>query len=109
MSVEQFVNFPPLSFSAALLNSPSGGKRFPFHDKMSRYLRQYEKEHMKMAMLKQEETFKQQVITNYIDFPNQEFHQLSQNFLESCTVSQINQVCFLRFRNCTGCTEFSSY
>jgi hypothetical protein len=31
---------------------------------MSRYLRQYEKEHMKMAMLKQEETFKQQVIKN---------------------------------------------
>lgn len=34
---------------------------------MSRYLRQYEKEHMKMAMLKQEETFKQQV---------QELHRL---------------------------------
>lgn len=31
---------------------------------MSRYhLKQYEKEHMKMAMLKQEETFKQQVRT----------------------------------------------
>jgi hypothetical protein len=28
---------------------------------MSRYLKQYEKEHMKMAMLKQEETFKHQV------------------------------------------------
>ncbi|KAL6658027.1 hypothetical protein ACP70R_004274 [Stipagrostis hirtigluma subsp. patula] len=34
---------------------------------MSRYLKQYEKEHMKMAMLKQEETFKQQV---------QELHRL---------------------------------
>ncbi|CAM0955584.1 unnamed protein product [Alopecurus aequalis] len=34
---------------------------------MSRYLRQYEKGHMKMAMLKQEETFKQQV---------QELHRL---------------------------------
>jgi len=32
-------------------------------EKMSRYhLKQYEKEHMKMAMLKQEETFRQQVI-----------------------------------------------
>ncbi|XP_040378739.1 uncharacterized protein LOC102707568 [Oryza brachyantha] len=34
---------------------------------MSRHLKQYEKEHMKMAMLKQEETFKQQV---------QELHRL---------------------------------
>ncbi|TVU46476.1 hypothetical protein EJB05_06016 [Eragrostis curvula] len=34
---------------------------------MSRYLKQYEKEHMKMAMLRQEETFKQQV---------QELHRL---------------------------------
>uniref|UniRef100_A0A0D9VVM1 Uncharacterized protein n=1 Tax=Leersia perrieri TaxID=77586 RepID=A0A0D9VVM1_9ORYZ len=36
---------------------------------MSRYLKQYEKEHMKMAMLKQEETFKHQV---------QELHRLYQ-------------------------------
>ena len=34
---------------------------------MSRYhLRQYEKEHMKMAMLKQEQTFKQQVRTKQL-------------------------------------------
>lgn len=32
-----------------------------FCGKMSRQLKQHEKEHMKMAMLKQEETFKQQV------------------------------------------------
>jgi hypothetical protein len=33
-----------------------------FGEKMSTYhLKQYEKEHMKMAMLKQEETFRQQV------------------------------------------------
>ncbi|KAL5218572.1 hypothetical protein ABZP36_019256 [Zizania latifolia] len=56
---------PPLLLSFDRIGRPEKG--LILHKKMSVNLKQYEKEHMKMAVLKQEETFKQQV---------QELHRL---------------------------------
>jgi hypothetical protein len=86
---------------------------------MSRYhLKQYEKEHMKMAMLKQEETFRQQVRTKQLGSSriNQEPHMHATQHrpkLFPGTLQQINELyallCPFRFKNCTGCTGSRSY
>ena len=85
---------------------------------MSRYhLKQYEKDHMKMAMLKQEQTFKQQVRTKQLGppklFRNPTYMPQDPKLFPG-THQQINKLfdllcCPFRFKNCIGCTGSRSY